>query len=342
MNSGKAHIRFVVMALLLVFVACKKDATNKNSNSKNTPGVYIAGTQNDTAVYWKDGVLTKLEIPFAASDRGLSIFVANNNVYVAGINSGKACLWTNGALKNLASNNSGAYSVYVAGNDVYVAGSDNQNPVYWKNGVEHKLELSTGYAAAEAYSIFVSGNTVYAAGEQYTTGSGVATLWTNDTPTELVDPASYVFSYARSVFVKGNNVYVAGMTSNNHGYDASYWKNGALNVLSTASSSASSISVDDNDNVYILGECFHNSYEVTLWKNSQPVYLGGFGGLGEGGNCVFTSGSDVYAAGVLQDWAVFQSVYWKNNVPTNIGPVAENDTHINHVATSANGIFVVK
>jgi hypothetical protein len=121
--------------------------------------VYVAGRitgENfaQVAVYWKNGVTTKLD---SGSSYASSVYVSENDVYVGGFNNQGGVYWKNGTAVNLAPA-SAVNSIFVTGNDVYACGyamtesMSNTVGVYWKNGNPTYLN---GPSDANALSISV-------------------------------------------------------------------------------------------------------------------------------------------------------------------------------------------
>ena len=88
-----------------------------NSIFINGNDIYVAGTENGIAVYWKNGSVVGL--PGGDADEANSICVFGNDIYVAGyahINGAdRAVMWKNGMITVLkdASENSSATSIFV-------------------------------------------------------------------------------------------------------------------------------------------------------------------------------------------------------------------------------------
>ncbi|WP_183575528.1 hypothetical protein HDF18_16570 [Mucilaginibacter sp. X5P1] len=135
------QLTLLLFSLFLILISCKK---NDNVHSAS-PGVnvYISGTDNNDAVYWKNN--TEVHLTNSNSNAySSSIFVTpNNDVYVAGgqVTSGSslAAYWKNGQVNYLT--DSGAFVglnyISVSGNDVYTAGliekmSNIRHAAYWK------------------------------------------------------------------------------------------------------------------------------------------------------------------------------------------------------------------
>jgi uncharacterized membrane protein len=124
----------------------------------NGNDVYIAGSSGSNAIFWKNGVATKLTYADATSV------------------------------------GSGASAIAINGTDVYVAGgtfNDNGYPIaiYWKNGIGTRVPNSTiisqtpnDLSISEAHGIAINGTDVYVSG--YNLG-GKAVYWKNGTTVQL-------------------------------------------------------------------------------------------------------------------------------------------------------------
>ena len=225
---------------------------------------YVAGYARDAsnrrkAVLWTNGKKELLQSDSTVSVAN-AVFVSGSDVYVAGYEDNyqgsvsTAVLWKNGVRQTLPGDNAEAYSVYVAGSDVYVAGyakSSNSSytcAVLWKNSVKQELTDGTNYAYA--YSVYVSGNDVYVAGQEEkkneNSSPAVAAVWkiSGGTTTKTTLGDGQLNSRARSVYVLGSDVYAAGSTSSVDDHtEATLWKNGEKQVLSTDESRAYSVFV---------------------------------------------------------------------------------------------------
>lgn len=132
-----------------------------NSIVVSGPDIYVAGNSDTSinpgantilAVYWKNGVPTKLSTNVESNAN--SIFLLGNDVYVAGAifgNDGlsRATYWKNGVAINLDPEFSIAQAIMVDGPDVYVVGNHGiDRAVCWKNGTP--IDLGRGHAYAIA------------------------------------------------------------------------------------------------------------------------------------------------------------------------------------------------
>lgn len=270
--------------------------------------VYVCGSINGDAVYWKNGHLITL-----GDGDATGIAVSGNDVYVVGwlrqtpADGIHACYWKNGNITLLPDNSrsdnyydnypisskySLANSIFISGSDVYIAGGEQVSrmispsgyafcisAVYWKNGNEIYL-IKGPYAnsyADEAYSIFVDGQDVYAC------GALEARYWKNGTSVYLPGRT------AKSIYVSEGDVYIAGSQPDGQSFQtyfgiqyrevAKYWKNGNPVNLSDGTRDAypTSIAVSGND-VYVAGYEEKTpgdaDFVAKYWKNGDAMTLG--------------------------------------------------------------------
>ncbi|MBS1919507.1 MAG: hypothetical protein JST17_04560 [Bacteroidetes bacterium] len=290
--------------------------------SNKTVDIYVAGSENGQAKYWKNGQEVLLNSQSYESD-ATSITVVGNDVYVAGsegdffmYGKNKAKYWKNGQEVLLTGpTGAGATSIAVSGNDVYVAGweyyGNKTVAKYWKNG--QPVSLTNGLQDAEATCIIVVGNDVYVSGQE----NGVAKYWKNGQAVSLTNGSHQ--AYANSIVIVGNDIYVAGSEGNGSKSVAKYWKNGRPFSLTNGLdwASATSIAVDGN-NVYVAG--WEGDYYgmvggsgsvAKYWKNEQVVLLtNGSTYAYTGSIAVFEN--DIYVAGFEIVGGQYEAKYWKN------------------------------
>ncbi|MEO6819333.1 MAG: hypothetical protein ABI266_06555 [Ginsengibacter sp.] len=290
--------------------------------------VYVAGNiyqgNKDVAVYWKNGVLTKLTN--GTNDAyATSIIVNESDVYVAGFeNNGVgditvAKYWKNGIAITLTdgTNFAVANSIVIRGSDIYVAGSET-NAQYvrvaklWKNGVA--ISITDGTRNAQANSIAINGSDVYLAGnEENNDGHGIVKYWKNGVGTNLSSATNY--GNAGFIAVNSTNVYVSGSETGKNSYNgvARFWKNGIPTSLtdSTQNAYAGSIFLSGND-VFLSGS---DGKAAKYWKNGVPITLNG-NYIFASGNCIALDGTDVYVAGSQNFGAANYPVLWKNGIAT--------------------------
>lgn len=246
--------------------------------------VYISGSSNYKACYWKNGNIVYLPEGSEAHD----IKVVGADVYAAGENNYVACYWKNGVKTSLAEsqNESRAYAISVVGNDVYVSGTQslgkygyNFLAFYWKNNEAVILDDYQGFA----YDILSSGNDIYVAGDAYkenSSNSNYFAYWKNDVGiyVSLEKDQNKIYTYGLTVV--NNDVYVAGYIHSYMIHEAAYWKNGKTNLLFNASGSqrtdANDIEVVDNS-VFVCGseEAKNQPAKPKIWVNNKETFLSG-------------------------------------------------------------------
>jgi hypothetical protein len=126
-------------------------------------------------------------------------------------------------------------SLIVVNNDVYAVGYESIRPYsnlvakFWKNGAETMLTNGTSIASAE--SIAVNGNDVFIAGYEFYPSTSEAKYWKNGILSNEVNGSKMV--KAQSIAVYGKDIFIAGYSMNSSGLygQATYCKNGVLNVL---------------------------------------------------------------------------------------------------------------
>ncbi len=216
------------------------NTTMPGNGSNNICGsngdIYIAGSDNNHATVWKNGIPKTLDTSSRISS-GFSVFVSGSDVYVSGCISEytsccyiyRATLWKNGVPVSLGQANSIATSVFVNGSDVYVGGYDDANPTgssghfnaatFWKNGTPIQLD---NVNPSQVNSIYVDGTNVYAVGGN--------TLWENGKAFNLNQGAG---TFCMAVVAKNGEIFMAGSAPlsipyNTNYNSVAYWHNGSV------------------------------------------------------------------------------------------------------------------
>jgi hypothetical protein len=165
----------------LLHVSCSTDGVINNPITENPVDVYVAGSKDGQACYWKNGQIVMLNSGGFENADATKIIVSNNDVYVLGqgysnsqANSQRNLYWKNGVVTNLNttfSNSSQTVSAIddmkVFGNDVYFVGFlkptfltvEIYDLVYWKNGVKTIVESNLNTAGSA--QLAVQNNDVY-------------------------------------------------------------------------------------------------------------------------------------------------------------------------------------
>lgn len=319
MRNFKSPI-FLAALYFLLNTGCKKSDTQQF-----TPGfnVFMAGTVNNTAVFWKNGQGTEL----AASSSGSCIGVSGTDVFVGGKSNLGYGYWKNGQFVSLNSGTSAVNGIAITGTDIYFVGQvagnlfidsaggslvNTRTAVYWENGIINNIETDSRGSAAEG--ICFQGTDMYVVGHVYN-DSGTAVQWKNGVRTNYTSDNGQT-EIAFAVAVSGTDVYAVGVYNNL----PVYWKNGIMNKLNLNSSPVSgftsAIEIIGTD-VYIAGTTAPegNGYHATYWKNGISTDLSANTSDISNANGIAVVGSDIYVVGMVASAAgSITPVYWKNGV----------------------------
>jgi len=337
----KLKIVFCIPLVVTIFTACsKKESPAPSPPPAKGPALYVTGSIDNVATYWRNGVA--VDLVGSSSSRGAAnaVAVAGNDVYVAGwVYNGThkvAAYWKNGKEVNLSDGSSDAQAtaIAVAGNDVHTAGwvynGTHDVAAYWKNGTQ--VNLSDGNSEAQAVGIAVAGSDVYVAG----TVDDAITYWKNGIAVTFTDPdyGYVILGQTYGIAVAGSDIYVVGYVQ---GQGPTYWKNGNAVGLGPDgplhelynTSEALAIAVVDSD-VYVAGYIsdglsngsIYGRYAVaSYWKNGTRVKLSD-GKSTAKATGIAVAGSDVYVAGYISNASNSsdtQAVYWKNGTAISLG-----------------------
>ncbi len=224
--------------LFLLSCAFIASCTKRISEGTSRSNVYIAGSNGNNPVLWKNNVAQILSDSTGSANQ---VIVSGNDVYVAGqtdvsgndLPSGPFGLfvyWKNGVQNNIGSEvlfgPTGPGSVAILGEDVYYA---NTEP--WENGKQITLQ-EQGWAG-RILSTFTSNNDIYFAGTDSL--SNVA-YWKNGVLNAISQTTQGVFC----IYVSGDDVYLGGDDSLG---EAILWKNAVADYLKSSISGASVTSV---------------------------------------------------------------------------------------------------
>lgn len=272
--------------LLLTFVfSCRESDIDEGLEKKNVSyDVYVAGSENNKAAYWKNNTINYL----SGGDNIIAekIIVENNNIYVFA----RESFWKNNTRFDLYSylgvppNNNPLISLldvksfYVKNNDVYVVGSI-RGPVsmasgvatytiehcYWKNGVKNVLFTNTGSNTGG----FLTGMTIY----------------NNDIyipATKFITSSNWQLGYFKNgVYTSLNFGSCLGINSNSNGvfmaiHDQNYYyyKNLLADTNHFTTTDQKTEVVLDNNDIYSFNK---NIY----FKNGNAIYINNLNGYNE-------------------------------------------------------------
>jgi hypothetical protein len=312
------YLLITVISFAFLFLSCSKSSTS-TSIPAFTEGydVYLAGTLDSKAVYWKNGV----EVDLAAQGVAQSIIVSGSDVYVGGYinNNGsiQATYWKNGQQFVLVNSGiSHVFGIGLNGADVYCvgdivgpSGTVTDSATYWKNGVPFRLSPESN---GKALSILFAGPETYISGQVWSASSDSGVVWKNG------NKNWYVIGSVNALALSQADTFFVG----NVGKAPAYWTQSVLHNLNTIGY-ATSIAISGTD-VYIGGDTIdaNNSYQAVYWKNDVVTPLKNSSQystvLG-----IAVAGSDVYAAGAFYENNVYKPSYWKNGSFVKLGDNGE-------------------
>ncbi|MGY4385173.1 putative RecA/RadA family phage recombinase [Pedobacter sp. UYP24] len=318
---------------VLLFSACEGQQPKQDDPQIFTKDadVYVAGDENNTATYWKNGKAVHLTNPDNFSHAS-GIAISVNDVYVSGYQTNN---------KDSAANNSTSPNTVVVTPGSVNLPRSGTIAGYWKN--KTFVKITDGAVNADASAIAISGKDIYIAGyecngRKASPGSddlknAVAKYWKNGVPVVLTNGSNP--AKATAIAVTNTNVFAVGYEElgPNHLREARCWMNGKqINLkidknLNHGSdySEANAVFVD-GDNVYIAGT---ESGLAAYWKNGIPVRLvnrakGQPGQVDDiivsSAHAIAVSGKDIYVAGAQDTLASTNTVakYWKNGRPISL------------------------
>jgi hypothetical protein len=228
--------------LLVLFVSCQQDDLNVLESKVNSVDVYIAGTDDFKACYWKNNV--KIILPGGDNIVPEKIIVENNNIYVFGRDTELVqnfYFWKNGIKYDVAqylgtaSNTSSTpTNIYINDFKVYngniyflgfvkEAGATNiHSYCYWKDTNKTVLHSQQNLLTSLGLQLILHNNKVYITSLKYPT----------------LEPGYYINNVYTSISTS-NNLHPLGITANTNGvfvqiYDQtlakSYYKNLETNL----------------------------------------------------------------------------------------------------------------
>lgn len=254
---------FLSFSFLFIFlISCKQDDGDPLEKT-NSYDVYLAGSENLQACYWKNGVKTVL--PNGNNLIARNIFVENNNVYATASTAlylVTEYFWKNGTRYDIAQylnipNNVtvNIHDYKVENNDIYFSGyienpnapvSERYELCYWKNAVKVSLHKQSFVMDSK---IDVVNSQVYVSTSKYDPVSGYNFGYFQNTTFHSIAPEIYTL---------GN------MVHNNNGVYILYQKNLKLYQFNIASQTETLIGP------YELP--FANTMEITPDPSNNNLY----------------------------------------------------------------------
>lgn len=170
--------------IFMIIISCKNDDIEILEKKTVSYDVYVAGRENNTACYWKNG--QKTDLSGGANINPSKILVENGHVYVFE----NTVFWKDGIKADikqyLAVPATALLSIrefYVENNNIYFLGYvedlNTSNPLqkyqfcYWKNGVKTVIDTDSGEMLSNnsGYSMTVFQSTVYVSGHHKISGT---------------------------------------------------------------------------------------------------------------------------------------------------------------------------
>jgi hypothetical protein len=326
-------------AFFLVLFSCKKSMIQDQADlsvssgkqaratTLTNPTIYVAGSQNSQAVYWKDdgtGIVTTF-LPGGTEATGIQ--VVGTDVHVCGLYSDPstgnriALYWLNG---NATALTSGGLSgeIWATGitvttsGDVYITGYIGRyarTAVYWLNGVIHTL--SGGDLTGP---VSVASN-----GDVYLPDPNSNSYWKNGVINTLNTIPGLNSYNANALALDANtNVYVVGRVYPGPNKIAMYWKNNVPTQLTPNVGwfEAHDVIVDGYGISHISGTGGAiNDERVGVWENGTPGFTQWGTKRFYGRSRIDLIGSDIYVCGGEYDDAThLNAKYWFNGIPINL------------------------
>jgi hypothetical protein len=220
----KKNILFLLLFGCFLQISCSTDNV-KNTSTTNSVDVYVAGSKNNHACYWKNNQLLLLDSSEYSSTRATKIIVFNDDVYVLGIGA-----------------NSNNVNVFY--------------PLLWKNGVLTDLKNvltinpTNELVFIDDFDLFNSD--IYLVGHVLNTNNNNRTLyyWKNNIKYFVHDYGDTFFSHFLIKKFK-NDVYIIG-TNNNLGFNNGVFKNGVFNEIPNSNLDPN-FSINNN-NLFVSGQ----------------------------------------------------------------------------------------
>ena len=263
--------KLILLLIITLSVSCNSDDII-NPTTQDSVDVYVTGSKNNQACYWKNNVLVMLDVGELSNQTSTQkIIVSNNDVYVLGTayfpNTDRTeyLFWKNNILTNLSATylTSNATVLLISdmeivNNDVYFVGfvQEESGPkiAYWKNG--QRTVLGSIDNLIDNPKIKVLNNNIYITSKV----NNVEGYYVNGTFNELEN------TFLEGLTTNNNQVYVyGGKTNGTNGY----YKNvttGTETIVSTLNI-ISKLELDMNNEYYSNGQ---EIYENTTLIHAVP------------------------------------------------------------------------
>ncbi len=324
-NKSIAKGMFLALAVTLGFTSCSKDNGSGPELEKEPEMrsvIHIVGQdfESNSAQYWKDGELTRLETKETHS-HAREIFANGNDIYVLGGNEIGPTYWKNGAMADLSEMYEKRYplALTVSGNDIYMTGYQNEAdkqdvPIFWKNNeTPVKLELIENAIYVNLRGIAVVGTKCYVVGIVYfNNNSAKLVLWENGKARHITDGTNSVNVYR--IVATNEEVFLIGDEFIEGFYTPTIWDKDGKADRYEGDVELSNVTRIGNDKYIVGSEHINNKPQAVYWKNGQKIWSSNLDSYSEGFG-IAVDGEDIYISGVSDD----KPTLWKNGVASSLG-----------------------
>lgn len=259
---------FPICSFLFIALLFSCSSSDRADDINNTVDIYVSGSKNEHACYWKNNQLTLLPDNGSFTSSADTILVNNNDIHILGYGGNKHLYWKNAILTNLSDSFSTTTDIVericsmdVSGNDVYFAGitasttTNNYDLVYWKNGVKTIVSSFSDQFYFYHIGIKVVGNDVYINAPNENAGNLSYGYYVNNT---FFPVDTYNLWGCNAM---NSNVYIYGSSAEN-----GFYKNITSNQQITFQTNSPIIHMCfDNGNVYC-------SNSLSIFKNGVNFY----------------------------------------------------------------------
>lgn len=271
--------KLILFLIIILSISCNNDDII-NPSTQNPVDVYVAGSNNGEACYWKNSQITLLNSSGFTSVRATKITVINNDVYVLGFGFDtnfniNYLYWKNGVLRDLTSQFSDLFDTVTAitdmeiiSNDIYFTGftvstsatNIENKHVYWKNNTKTILQVFSDNFVITQSKIKVFRNDIYVTGySQFMNSENFGGYYKNGVFTTITN--SFVIDFA----INNNDIYVYGFNFLTTSFYYNMISNNNVGVIFNDNDTITQLDFENND-IYYAGT------DNKIYKNGTLIY----------------------------------------------------------------------